>query len=169
MEHFTVPAQMTQEQADIYYMREALRQAQKAFDQEEVPVGAVLMHNNKIIAKAYNQVELLKDATAHAEMLCLTMASEFFNDWRLEEATLYVTLEPCTMCAGAIILSRVKRLVWGAPDLRVGANGSWINVFEKNHPIHQVEVTQGVLKEEASLLMSKFFSLKRTKSKTLQS
>ena len=113
-------------------MREALKEAKKAFEKDEVPVGAVLVHKNRIIARGHNQVELLQDATAHAEMICLSAGAEALGNWRLAETTLYCTLEPCCMCAGALLSARVTRLVWGAPDLRVGANGSWIDLFEQN-------------------------------------
>lgn len=152
---------------DLRFMREALKEAQKAFDLDEVPVGAVLVVGGKIVSRSHNQVELLQDATAHAEMLCITSHSLENKNWRLSDATLYSTLEPCCMCAGALFSCRVKRLVWAAPDLRVGANGSWINVFQEKHPIHFVEITSGVLKEEVADLMRRFFAEKRKKSKTL--
>jgi tRNA(adenine34) deaminase len=148
---------------DVFFMREALKEAKRGFDQLEVPVGAVLVHNGQVIAKGYNQVELLKDATAHAEMICLTSGASYLENWRLLESTLYCTLEPCTMCAGAMFLSRVKRLVYGAPDLRHGAGGSWINLFEKNHPTHKIEVKGGVLEAECADLMRRFFEMRREK------
>jgi tRNA(adenine34) deaminase len=150
------------ENLDKYFMTEALKEAKRAFSKEEVPVGAILVLKNKIIARGHNQVELLKDSTAHAEMICLTAGANFLNNWRLLETTLYTTLEPCIMCAGAIISARVKKIVWAAPDIRVGANGSFIDVFAKKHPIHEVEIQNGVLREEASELMSSFFQKKRT-------
>lgn len=149
-------------------MKEALKEAKKAFAKEEVPVGAVLVFEGKIVARGHNQVELLQDATAHAEMLCLTAASEAIQNWRLTGATLYCTLEPCAMCAGAILATRVERLVWGAPDLRVGANGSWIDLFEKKHPIHTLEITPRVLEAECAELMRQFFSEQREKKKCLK-
>jgi len=142
---------------DNFFMLEAIKEAKKAFDADEVPIGAVLVFENRVIARGYNQVETLKDATAHAEMICLTAGSEYFKDWRLINSTLYCTLEPCIMCSGAIINSRVKRLVWGAKDTRVGANGSFIDIFDKTHPIHTVDITRGVLEEISSDLMNKFF------------
>ena len=150
---------------DLYFMREALKQARKAFDAEEVPVGAVLVHEGKIIARGHNQVELLQDATAHAEMLCMTSGAGALSNWRLTDATLYCTLEPCCMCAGAMISSRISRLVYGAPDLRVGVCGSWINLFEKPHPIHSIEIVRGVLEAEAAELMREFFQATRKKKK----
>lgn len=146
---------------DNFFMLEALKEAKKAFDADEVPVGAVIVYENKIIARGHNQVETLKDSTAHAEILCLTSASAFLNDWRLNNTTLYCTLEPCIMCAGAIISARVERLVWGTKDIRMGANGSFINVFEKTHPIHNLKIVSGVLEDLASDLMKKFFKEKR--------
>ena len=109
--------------SDDYFMGEALRQAAKAYEREEVPVGAVIVREGRIIARAYNQVEILKDATAHAEMLALTAAQEALGDWRLEKCTLYVTKEPCPMCAGAIVHCRPERVVFGCPDNKAGAAG----------------------------------------------
>lgn len=147
---------------DERFMSEALKQATCAFHAKEVPVGAVLVQSGRIIARGYNQVELLRDATAHAEMLCLTSGAAALENWRLSDTTLYCTVEPCCMCAGAILLSRVKTLVWGAPDLRHGAGGSWVNLFEKQHPTHTVEVRGGVLQEQSAYLMREFFRLRRS-------
>lgn len=148
---------------DSYFMREALKEAKKAFDKDEVPVGAVLVHGNRIIARGHNQVELLQDATAHAEMICLSAAAEALGNWRLLETTLYCTLEPCPMCAGALLSARVTRLVWGAPDLRVGANGSWIDLFSHSHPIHTIAITPRILEAESADLMRAFFQKQRGK------
>lgn len=148
---------------DAYFMREALKEAKKAFDKDEVPVGAVLVHHNRIISRGHNQVELLQDATAHAEMICLSAAAESLGNWRLLETTLYCTLEPCPMCAGALLSARVTRLVWGAPDLRVGANGSWIDLFAHSHPIHTLAITPRILEAEAADLMRAFFQKQRGK------
>lgn len=145
-------------------MREALKEAKKAYDSEEVPVGAVLVLNGNIIARGHNQVELLRDATAHAEILCVTSAAAVLNNWRLADTTLYCTLEPCCMCAGALLASRVKRLVWAAPDLRLGANGSWIDVFKEKHPMHSIEIQSGVCEAEAADLMRRFFQERRKKN-----
>lgn len=155
--------EQSQQEIDERFMREALKQAQRAFDELEVPVGAVLVHNGKVIAKGYNQIELLKDATAHAEMICLTSGASYLENWRLLESTLYCTLEPCTMCAGAMFLSRIKRLVWGAPDLRHGANGSWIDLFNQNHPTHKISVEGHILEAECADLMRRFFEMRREK------
>lgn len=148
---------------DETFMREALKEAKKAFENDEVPVGAVLVVDGKIIARGRNQVELLQDATAHAEMLCITSAAGHLGNWRLNGATLYCTLEPCCMCAGAMLASRIRRLVWAAPDLRLGANGSWVNLFAEKHPMHEMEIASGVLQAEASTLMREFFQLQREK------
>ncbi len=151
------------ENRDEYYMRCALMQARKAAENEEVPVGAILVYQDQIIARAHNQVELLKDATAHAEMLCLTMGSEYLGNWRLNDVTLYITLEPCIMCAGAIMQTRVKRVVWGAKDIRLGANGSFVDLFKEKHPMHQVEIVGGVLEDESAFLLREFFQNQRKK------
>ncbi|MCB1213270.1 MAG: tRNA adenosine(34) deaminase TadA [Chlamydiia bacterium] len=146
---------------DERWMKRALKWAVKAYKSGEVPVGAVLVHQGEEIASGYNQVELLRDATAHAEMLCLTSGQEVYGDWRLEECTLYTTIEPCAMCAGALLLTRVPRLVWGAPDLRHGANGSWVDLFAQRHPTHTVEITSGVLDAYCGRLMQEFFRERR--------
>lgn len=147
--------------SDEAYMQEALLEAQKAFEKKEVPVGAVLVFEGNIIARAHNLVESKKSALAHAEMLCLQTGAEILGNWRLLETTLYCTLEPCPMCAGAMIHSRIKRLVWGAPDVRCGAHGSWINLLDFPHPIHQIVVTGGVLREACAERMKLFFKKRR--------
>ena len=152
---------------DLYFMREALKEAKKAFEGDEVPIGAVLVHDDKIISRGHNQVELLQDATAHAEMLCLTSGMGALNNWRLVDATLYCTLEPCAMCAGAMLSARIKRLVWGAPDIRLGANGSWIDLFAQKHPIHSLEITPRVLEEESAFLMRSSFEQTRKRKNAL--
>lgn len=146
---------------DDRFMLAALKEAWQAFSRDEVPVGAIVVHEGKIIARAYNQVELLQDATAHAEMLAIGMAAQALCGWRLEGCTLYSTLEPCCMCAGALILARVSRVVWGSADIRQGANGSFIDVFAAPHPIHKVNVTKHVLEEWCSLPLQQFFQKKR--------
>jgi len=142
-------------------MREALKEAKKAYASGEIPVGAVLVHANEIIARGHNQVELLQDATAHAEMLCITTAASAIGNWRLEGMTLYTTLEPCAMCAGALLASRIERLVWAAPDLRLGANGSWVDLFSHKHPMHTLTITSRVLEAESAALMKSFFQERR--------
>lgn len=144
-------------------MLEALKEACHAFKREEVPVGAVLVADGRVIARGHNQVEMLKDATAHAEMLCLTAGTTAMENWRLKGTTLYSTVEPCSMCAGAMLLSRIDRLVWGAPDLRHGANGSWVDLFSQQHPMHTLEVKSGLFETEAATLMREFFKWQREK------
>lgn len=146
---------------DEKFMLEALKQAWKAFNENEVPIGAVLVKDSRIIARGYNQVELLKDATAHAEMLCITAGAAAVENWRLENTTLYCTIEPCSMCAGALLLARVPKLVWGAPDLRHGANGSWIDLFDKTHPTHSIKIEKGILQEPCAFLIKEFFMNRR--------
>lgn len=148
-------------ESDECYMRQALQIAKEGFAKGEVPIGAVLVYQGQVIAKAHNLVESLQDATAHAEMQCLKMGAAALENWRLLEATLYCTLEPCPMCAGAMIHSRLKKLVWGAPDLRCGAHGSWVDLLSISHPIHQLEVSSGILKEECAELMRDFFKQRR--------
>lgn len=146
---------------DQRFMREALRQALKAFEAKEVPVGCVIVKDGQIIARGYNQVELLKDATAHAEILAITAAENVVENWRLKGCTLYSTLEPCVMCAGAIMLSRLDAIVWGAPDIRLGANGSWVDLFSLKHPLHTVQVRSGVLEEWCQQPLKLFFQNRR--------
>ena len=150
---------------DEKFMLEALKEAWKAFNSGEVPVGAVLAHKGRVIARGYNQVEMLKDATAHAEMLCITAGESAMENWRLAETTLYCTIEPCSMCAGAMFLARVPNLVWGAPDVRHGANGSWINLFEKPHPTHAIAIRVGILEGYCSDLLKNFFQKRRQENK----
>jgi tRNA(adenine34) deaminase len=153
------------ENSDLFFMREALKEAKKALEKDEVPVGSVLVLEGKVIARGHNQVELLQDSTAHAEILCITSGSAALKNWRLSGTTLYCTLEPCCMCAGAILSSRVDRLVFGAPDLRVGACGSWIDLFAAKHPIHSLEIVRGILEAEASALLKEFFQKARKRNK----
>ncbi len=147
------------------FMHEALVEAKKAFNAGEVPVGAVLVYEGKIVARAHNRVEQEKDATCHAEMLCIRASARLLGNWRLTGATLYCTLEPCSMCAGALLLARVDTLVYGAKDLRHGADGSFIDLLKKKHPTHEIKVYGGVLEEEARTLMQTFFQQRR-KEKT---
>ena len=142
-------------------MREALRQAQKAFEASEVPVGAVVVRAGKIIARAYNQVELLKDATAHAEMLALTQAEAAVGDWRLTDCDLYVTKEPCPMCAGALMHTRVRRLIFGCADPSAGAAGSVMNLLQMPAFNHRCDITLGVLQDECVAILQNFFRKRR--------
>jgi tRNA(adenine34) deaminase len=147
--------------SDDYFMSEALRQAQRALVADEVPVGAVVVREGRIIARAFNQVELLKDATAHAEMLAITQAEECLGDWRLTDCDLYVTKEPCAMCAGAIVHVRLRRVIFGAPDPKAGAAGSAINLLQFEGLNHRCEITQGLRLEECRSLLKSFFAEKR--------
>ena len=146
---------------DEFFMREALRQAQKAYAANEVPVGAVVLREGKIIARAHNQVELLKDATAHAEMLALTAAEASVGDWRLTECDLYVTKEPCAMCAGALVHTRIRRVIFGCADLTAGAAGSIINLLQMPGLNHRCEITSGVFEQECAALLQDFFRKRR--------
>ena len=148
--------------SDDYFMGEALRLARMAYDADEVPVGAVIVRNAKIIARAHNQVELLKDATAHAEILAITQAANALGDWRLEGCTLFVTKEPCPMCAGAIMLSRLKRLVFGVRDERAGGAGSVFPITSATGLNHVLEVQSGVKETEARTLLQSFLRTRRT-------
>ena len=148
-------------QSDAYFMSEALRQATRAYEAEEVPIGAVVVREGKIIARAFNQVELLKDATAHAEMIALTQAEEAVGDWRLTDCTLYVTKEPCPMCAGALVHVRIRRVIFGCADPRGGAAGRSLNLLQNPALNHQCAITSGVLGDECALLLQNFFRAKR--------
>ena len=146
---------------DEYFMREALRQAQKAYAADEVPVGAVVVRAGKIIARAHNQVELLKDATAHAEMLALTQAEAAVGDWRLIDCDLYVTKEPCTMCAGALVLTRIRRVIFGCTDPVAGSAGSVINLLQMPDFNHRCDIASGVLQDECATILQDFFRRRR--------
>lgn len=154
-------------QSDHYFMGEALRQAVKAFEAEEVPIGAVVVREGRIIARAFNQVELLKDATAHAEMLAITQAEALVGDWRLTDCTLYVTKEPCPMCAGAIVHVRLPRVVFGASDPKGGAAGSALNLLQFPTLNHKCVITSGVRGEECAQLLRTFFQRQRSKGQSL--
>ena len=142
-------------------MRLALQQAQQAQAEDEVPVGAIILNQDRIIAAAYNQREQLHDPTAHAEMIAITQAAEAIGDWRLEHCTMYVTLEPCPMCAGAIIQSRIPRIVYGATDPKAGAVTSLYNLLTDTRLNHTVQVTGGVLAEDCGRILTNFFRSKR--------
>jgi tRNA(adenine34) deaminase len=148
-------------QNDELFMREALRLASKARQANEVPVGAVVVREGKIIGRAYNQVELLKDATAHAEMLALTQAEAAVGDWRLLDCDLYVTKEPCAMCAGAIVHTRIRRVIFGCADMRGGAAGSVMNLLQHAAFNHRCEITAGVLEKECVAILRDFFQKQR--------
>ena len=157
------PFRIVPQHEDEQFMFEALKEAWKAFKADEVPVGAVLVKDKQVIARGYNQVEMLKDATAHAEMLCLTAGEVALDNWRLAETTLYCTIEPCSMCAGAMLLTRVPVLVWGAPDVRHGANGSWVDLFKSTHPTHATQVRTGVLADYCAQILKDFFQMQRAR------
>jgi len=146
---------------DETFMQEALRLATKARAAEEVPIGAVVVREGKIISRAYNQVELLKDATAHAEMLALTAAEAAVGDWRLTDCDLYVTKEPCPMCAGAIVQTRIRRVIFGCADIRAGAAGTVMNLLQHNALNHRCLITSAVLDTECAALLQDFFRKKR--------
>jgi len=145
---------------DEHYMQEALKEAVKAFDADEVPVGVVIVHKGMVIGKAHNQIKLLKDPTAHAEMIALTQAAAHLGSERLLDTTVYATIEPCMMCAGAMILGRVKRLVFGAADPKTGAFGSVLDI-NKLKLNHKIAVTKGILEDECAALLKEFFRMKR--------
>ncbi|MDP6685755.1 MAG: tRNA adenosine(34) deaminase TadA [Candidatus Omnitrophota bacterium] len=144
-----------------FYMRQALQEAQKAFDEDEVPVGAIIVHKDSIIAKAHNQIKLLKDPTAHAEIIAITQAANYLQNERLIGCSVYVTIEPCSMCAGALVLARVKNIVYAADDPKTGACGSVINVLRQRKLNHRITVEKGILEDESSSLLKEFFKQKR--------
>jgi len=146
---------------DVFYMREALKEAKKAFAEDEVPVGTVVVHKGTIIGRAYNQIKTLRDPTAHAEMIAITQAAAYLQNERLIGCSLYVTIEPCSMCAGAMVLARIKDLVYAADDLKTGACGSVVNIVNHNKLNHKVKVRKGLLRQEASLLIEEFFKRRR--------
>lgn len=150
---------------DERFMREALKEAEAAESAEEVPVGAVVVRDGRVIGRGHNQRERLADPTAHAEMIAITAAASSVGDWRLDGCTLYVTLEPCPMCAGAIVLARITRLVFGADDPKAGACGSLYTITSDPRSNHQVAVTSGVLVDECVLILRAFFERQRAKGK----
>ncbi len=146
---------------DEFYMALALKEAVKAFEKDEVPVGAVIVHDGKVIAKAHNQIKMLKDPTAHAEMIAITMAAAHLENERLLDTTLYVTIEPCAMCAGAMVLGRISRLVYGAEEPKTGAAGSVFNIAANPKLNHRVHIAKGILEPQCSQLLKEFFQKKR--------
>lgn len=147
--------------SDHHFMGEALRQAMKAYSREEVPIGAVIVRDGRIIARAFNQVEILKDATAHAEMIALTQAQQVVEDWRLEGCTIFVTKEPCPMCAGALMLSRISRVVFGAPDPKSGGAGGCFNILQHPSLNHNCDISAEVRKDDCVSILKSFFAAKR--------
>lgn len=150
---------------DIKYMKEAIKQAKKAYALEEVPIGCIIVCQDKIIGRGYNRRTTDKNPLAHAELLAIKRASRKLNDWRLEDCTMYVTLEPCQMCSGAIIQSRIKRVVIGCMNPKAGCAGSILNMLEMKEFNHQAELTTGILEEECSSMMKQFFKELREKQK----
>ena len=152
---------MIESPGDESFMRVALQLAAKAYEADEVPVGAVVVRTGRIIARAWNQVELLKDATAHAEMLALTQAEAAVGDWRLTDCDLYVTKEPCVMCAGALVHVRMRRVVFGCADPRSGGGGGIINLLQHPALNHHCDISSGVLQNECAANLQDFFRKKR--------
>jgi len=150
---------------DENFMRMAVEQARIAEDNGDVPIGAVIVHENQIIGKAYNQREQLQDPTAHAEIIALTQAAAALENWHLNGCTMYVTLEPCPMCAGALVLARMDRLVYGCDDPKSGACGSLYNIVDDERLNHRLEVTSGVLADECSQQLQEFFAKRREENK----
>ncbi len=149
-------------------MRMAIDQAYIAEENGDVPIGAVIVHENRVIARAHNQRQLLNDPTAHAEMIALTQASEAVGNWRLHGCTIYVTLEPCPMCAGALVLARVDRLVFGTDDPKAGACGSLYNIVQDGRLNHRLEIVSGVLQEDCRYQLQAFFQRRRAENKNSQ-
>ena len=148
---------------DITFMKEALKEARKALPNGDVPIGAVVVLNGRVIGRGFNQVELLKDPTAHAEMIAITAATNTIEEKWLREATLYVTVEPCSMCAGASVLARLKRVVYGTTDIKTGSHSSLFNLLNDPRLNHQIEVVPGIHKEACAVLVMDFFESLRNK------
>ncbi|WP_036771406.1 tRNA adenosine(34) deaminase TadA [Photorhabdus australis] len=159
---------MTKIYSDEYWMQQAMERAIKAWEQGEIPVGAVLVAGNEIIAEGWNQSIIAHDPSAHAEVIALRKGGEQLQNYRLLNTTLYVTLEPCVMCAGAMIHSRIQRLVYGASDMKTGAAGSLIDILRHPGMNHQIEITGGILAEECSTMLSVFFKQRREQHKALK-
>lgn len=158
----------SQESLDKRFMQMAIRQAAIAEENGDVPIGAVIVHESRIIAKAYNERQQLNDPTAHAEIIALTQASEAIGSWRLHGCTIYVTLEPCPMCAGALVLARIDRLVFGTEDPKTGACGSLYNIVQDLRLNHQVQITSGVLMEDCKEQLQTFFHRRRQENRSEQ-
>ena len=148
---------------DERYMHQALKQAQKAYDLQEAPIGCVIVYEGKVIGRGYNRRTIERNTLAHAELIAIRKASKKLDDWRLEDCTLYVTLEPCQMCAGAIVQARMKRVVVGCMSAKAGCAGSVLNLLQMKEFNHQVELETGVLEQECSSIMSRFFKELRQK------
>lgn len=151
-----------------YYMNEAIKEAKKAYELNEVPIGAVIVKNDEIIGRGHNLRETSNDATTHAEIMAIKDANKYLNNWRLEDCDLYVTLEPCVMCSGACVLSRLKTIYYGPKDPKGGAAGSLMNLLQVDQLNHQVEVVPGVMEEECQYLLKSFFKELRARKKALK-
>ena len=162
----SAPNSVQKRTVDEQYMRIAFDQAKTAEENGDVPIGAVIVHNNQIIAKAYNQKEQLQDPTAHAEIIALTQAAAALENWHLNGCTMYVTLEPCPMCAGALVLARIDRLVYGCDDPKTGAVKSLYTIVQDSRLNHRLEVTSGVLADECAKQLQDFFEKRRTENST---
>ncbi|MDD5020433.1 MAG: tRNA adenosine(34) deaminase TadA [Candidatus Omnitrophica bacterium] len=150
--------------SDEYFMKCALKEAGKAALSDDVPVGAVIVRKNHIIGRGCNQVEMLKDPTAHAEMIAITQATNHLGAKWLKDCTLYVTIEPCSMCAGALVLSRIDRVIFGAHDPKAGAGGSVLNILHHKHLNHRIKVSHGILEQECTSLLQDFFRKQRARN-----
>ncbi len=150
---------------DEYYMKEALKAAGEAYDAGEVPIGAVIVHDGEIIGRGFNRRNTEGNPLCHAEIIAINEAAHFMGDWRIEECTMYVTVEPCPMCAGAIVQARIPRVVYGAKNPKAGCAGSVLDVLNEPKLNHQVDVTEGVLKDECAAMMKEFFKRFRKKEK----
>jgi tRNA(adenine34) deaminase len=159
---------MIDNKQDERYMQMAVEQARIAEENGDVPIGAIIVGESKIIGKAYNQREQLQDPTAHAEIIALTQAAAALENWHLNGCTIYVTLEPCSMCAGALVLSRMDRLVYGCDDPKAGACKSLYNIVQDERLNHRLEVTSGVLAEDCSRILQEFFAQRRAENKSIQ-
>ncbi|HEY3226567.1 MAG TPA: tRNA adenosine(34) deaminase TadA [Planctomycetota bacterium] len=155
--------------AERRWMEQAIRQAELAAEAGEVPVGAIIVKDGRMLSRGHNQVEQLRDATAHAEMLAITAAEEALDNWRLEGAEIYVTLEPCAMCAGAMVLSRVSRIIYGAKDPAAGACGSVFDIVSEPRLKHRIPVVRGVLDDRCGALLKNFFRSRRAEARSSES
>ncbi|WP_217988485.1 tRNA adenosine(34) deaminase TadA [Paucisalibacillus globulus] len=153
------------EVTDEQYMKLAIEQAERALEKDEVPIGAIIVYQDEVIASGFNVRELSQETLSHAELIAIQQANKEIGSWRLEDCTLYVTLEPCPMCAGAIVQSRIKRVVYGAVDPKAGCAGTIMNLLDNQRFNHQAEVTSGVLEKECSLLLTNFFKALRERKK----
>jgi tRNA(adenine34) deaminase len=157
---------MDENMTSDFFMRQALKEADKAFQEDEVPIGAVAVLNNQIIGRGHNQTERLQDPTAHAEIIAITAAANALGSWRLNNVVVYTTVEPCIMCAGALVLARVKHIVFGTRDEKFGGCGSVLNVVRERKLNHHIAITEGVLQKDAEVLLKSFFKKQRAKKRS---